>query len=438
MSVDPAGFAGDDVPEEPEHVKAVLRALPPPDDDDAGPEWMRDPDAPELASLRAEAETAAAERPWADEVEALTTPSDPAAAAYWTATLAAEAAAREAAGAAFRAGLEAERAERERPLTPEERAQLRLIESIGVLDRLGALPLSDVSTDPPAPLLVDLLDPEGHTIMYGTGGVGKGVLTAHVIVRLVEDGHRVLVVDYEDHPGEWARRVGSLGGSAAVAGVAWVAPLAASWKGARGAIWNQAGDLRELAEAWDATVVVVDSIVPAAAGSDPLEPRTPGLYAGALQYIGRPVLSLAHVTKDGGLAYPFGSVFWHNLARVTWSLSRDGERVQLVNRKANNYRMGGRYVVETTWRDDVPGEVWIRTYSAVLAERIDDVLGDEELTAAQVVAKLNADLGDGVERVREDTVAKALRRGLAARPSRPQRYTVSGTAATARYRRILP
>jgi len=282
------------------------------------------------------------------------------------------------------------------------------------------------------------MDPEGHTILFGTGGVGKGNVASWQSVRLVQEGHRVLVVDYEDHPGEWARRIGSLGGNAAVAGVAWVAPLAPSWKGARGAIWDHADDLRELVESWGATAVLVDSIVVACGGADPLDPGTPAKYAAAVQRIARPVLSLAHVTKAGDLLYPFGSVFWHNLARMSWSLARDGDRLQLVNRKANNYRVGGRYVVETTWRDDLPGEVWVRSYSAVLAERIEDVLGDEELTAAQVVAKLNADAGDDTERVREDSVQRSLRRGIEARPTRPQRYTVTGTGATARYRRILP
>jgi len=44
------------------------------------------------------------------------------------------------------------------------------------------------------------------------GGVGKGTLTAWWIVNLIAGGHRVLLVDYEGHPEEWARRIyGSVG-----------------------------------------------------------------------------------------------------------------------------------------------------------------------------------------------------------------------------------
>lgn len=38
----------------------------------------------------------------------------------------------------------------------------------------------------------------------------------------------------------------------------------------------------------------------------------PSSYGAALQHIGLPTLSIAHVTKEGSLKYPFGSVFWHN------------------------------------------------------------------------------------------------------------------------------
>src|SRR4051812_118896 len=81
-----------------------------------------------------------------------------------------------------------------------------------------AVLLGTISTDPPPPMLVGRLDPEGHTILYGPGGVGKGALTCWWIVRLVTDGHRVLILDWEGHATEWARRIRSLDASA-LAGV---------------------------------------------------------------------------------------------------------------------------------------------------------------------------------------------------------------------------
>lgn len=281
----------------------------------------------------------------------------------------------------------------------------------------GARPLSEISGDPPPPLIVDRLDPEGHTILYGTGGVGKGTLTASWIVRLVGAGHRVLILDYENHPGEWRRRVDGLGGSSAVAGVHWSGPLTASWRGSRGAIWRQERDLAQLVADLGTTYLVIDSIVFACAGTDPMKPETAARYAGALEYLDVPVLSLAHVTKAEDLRYPFGSAFWHNGARTTWSLKRDGERAILAHQKHNNYASLGRFVVETTWIDNQPREIWERGYTVVLADRIDELLEvSPGLTHAEIVDALN-DADDG-EPVKSESVRKALQRGAKGDPSR--------------------
>ncbi len=300
-----------------------------------------------------------------------------------------------------------------------------------VMERLGARPLGEVSTDPPPPLLDDRLDPEGHTILYGPGGAGKGALTAQWIVRRVAAGGVVLIHDYENHPGEWARRIHGLGGSEATAGVIHAAPLTAAWGGKRGSLWIQAEDVRALVAATGATYLVIDSIVPACAGADPLKPEAAALYAGALEYIGLPALSLAHATKAEDMRYPFGSAFWANLARTTWSLKRDGERAILAHRKHNNYASLGRFVVTMTWADDTLREVWEQGYTIVLSERIAETLGDEALTVAELVDGLNED--DDGEPVKANSVRVALGRGIKAQP---QRFTVEGVGTTARYRRI--
>lgn len=278
-------------------------------------------------------------------------------------------------------------------------------------ERLGARTLAAVPTDPPADLLFGRLDPLGHTCLYGTGGSGKGALCTHWIHELVAGGHRILIIDYENHPEEWSRRLYGLGGDLDRGRVLHVAPLTVRWTGRRGPIWVQADELRQLAQAWGATYVFVDSIVPACGGTDPLKPEAAGQYAGALELIGLPVCSLAHVTKSEQLQYPFGSVFWHNLARVTWSLQVDGARALLVNRKANNYSRGGRFMVEITWRDGLPVEVWERPYAAVMAERIGDVLAAGALPIPAIVRALNESLEEGEVEVKADTIRAALRRG---------------------------
>ena len=298
--------------------------------------------------------------------------------------------------------------------------------------RLGAVVLGEISTGPPADLLERRLDPAGHTILYGTGGVGKGVLTCWWIARLVAAGHRLMIVDYENHGDEWARRYHGLAGREGSDQVLWVAPLTAAWGGHRGAIWKQVAELRELAAAFGATYVVIDSIVPACGGSDPMDPGTVALYTGALEYLGIPVLSLAHVTKADDLRYPFGSIFWHNLARVTWSLQKDREQLVLTPRKSNNYAKQGRTVVTVTWLDGLPRDVAEQAFAAVVADRIADVLAGEALTVRAIVAGLNDELDEGEQPIKADTVRAALRRGIS---SEPKRFSVEGTGDTATWRR---
>lgn len=296
---------------------------------------------------------------------------------------------------------------------------------------IGARCLLGIPADAPPPMIVDRLDPIGHTVLFGTGGSGKGTEAAWWIVQMARQGLRVLIVDYENHPDEWARRVGALGGDEALERVSHVAPLTAAWTLERGPLWQQARILRAFAEAAAIDVLVIDSIVVACFGFDPMAPETPGLYAGGLELIGRPALSLAHVTKTEDLRYPFGSVMWHNLARTTWSLKKDGERAILSHRKRNNYAGLGRFAVTTTWRDDLPREVWEQPYSAVLADRIADVLGDEQLTLVEIVDRLNADVDEDGEPVKLNSARRALARGI----REPQRFTIDGAGASARYRK---
>ena len=297
--------------------------------------------------------------------------------------------------------------------------------------RLGAIALAEISSAPAAPMLCGRLDPTGHTVLYGTGGVGKGTYASHLIARLVATGHRVLILDYENHGDEWARRYHGLAGRVGVDHVLWVAPLAASWGGERGAIWQQITDVRDLATGFGATYLVIDSVVPACGGSDPTDPGTVARYAGALEYLGLPTLSLAHVTKEGDLRYPFGSVFWHNLARVTWSLHRNGARVILTHRKANSYANQGRIVVTMTWRDGLPREVQEQAFSAAVADRIDEVLAGTALTVEAIVARLNEDLEEGEPAIKADSVRTALRRG---QRSTPKRFTSEETGGITTWR----
>lgn len=262
--------------------------------------------------------------------------------------------------------------------------------------------LNTIPTDPPAPMLIGRLDPLGHTILYGTGGVGKGALSCSWIVQLVQDGHRVLILDYERHPEEWSRRIAALHrGVHDSDRVRHMVPA--------DSIHKAAADIARVCAKHDIGYVVVDSAV-MACGSDPLKPEAAADYAAAILDIGRPVLSLAHVTKVDDARYPFGSVFWHNLARMTWSLSGDDGEVLLKHRKHNNYQGLGTFALTVTWSDEGQlREVWEKGYNQTVLQRVLDEMPPEGATLADLLAAINDEEHKPVTR---DTLLRTLRRGM--------------------------
>ncbi len=313
-----------------------------------------------------------------------------------------------------------------------ERATVRAI-----LDQTGAKPLSMVSREPAPPLKLGRLDAQDGTVIFGDGGCGKGTYASAMAAGLVVAGDRVLVVDYEHHPSEWARRIASLGGLEALSEVVYVSPVASTWKGARGAIWDHADDLGELAGQTECTYVFVDSAVPACGATNPLDPEAPGQYFAALARIGLPSLTLAHATKAGDLRFPFGSVFWHNLARVTWSAQKlgdeDGHRILLTNRKANNHERQGKHVVTVEWWEGLPREVSEVPYTVTLGKLLVDVLAGGALTVAEITTRLNQERDEDDPPFKPDSVRAALRRGVKATP---QTFTVTDSGPSARWSRV--
>jgi len=264
--------------------------------------------------------------------------------------------------------------------------------------------LASISTDPAPPLFIERLDPLGHTILYGTGGVGKGALACWWIVQLVRDRHRVLVVDYEDHPEEWSRRIGSLDPDVHASDM--IRHLRPG-----GPLHQAAAEVRASCDLHETTYVVVDSAV-MACGNDPLKPEVAAEYTDAVIRLGRPALSLAHVTKTDDMRYPFGSVFWHNLARTTWGLQADQSgAVVLSHRKHNNYASLGRFQMVATWANDKLREVYEKGYGQAIKERIAEILVAGPMTTSEIVEALNDD-DEGVP-VKRNSVTHALRRGIA-------------------------
>lgn len=91
----------------------------------------------------------------------------------------------------------------------------------------------------------------------------------------------------------------------------------------------------------EANLLIIDS-VGQAAGSDLISQETVSSFANAVDKIGtRACVALAHVTKEEGTKYPFGSVYWHNTPRLTWFVKNyaptpDSMKIGMAQRKVND------------------------------------------------------------------------------------------------------
>jgi hypothetical protein len=266
--------------------------------------------------------------------------------------------------------------------------------------------LAAISHDPPGDLLVGHLVPDGPTILFGQGGSGKGAVAASWIVDLVRDGRYVLVLDYEGNGQEWSRRIHSLDPFAHASG------LIRYWT-PNGPLHQVADSIRGWIEDESTEYLVVDS-AGMAAGTDPLKPEAAINYAAALVTIGLPSLTLAHVTKAAGEAgrYPFGSVMWHNAARMTWNLRQDDSgNTILRHRKASNYPNQGAYDLTVEWRDGRLVEVTTEALSTTILSRVCLVLEDGPMTL-ETITQMVCGYGRPVTK---DTIRRTILRVIGTR-----------------------
>lgn len=153
-------------------------------------------------------------------------------------------------------------------------------------------------------------------IWFGDGGTLKSLLALWVAGHLTRAGLKVLLADWELTETEHRDRLGRLfgAGGAELPRVAYVRcdrPLVVESDGLRRRIRDEGIDY-----------VVLDSIAVGCAGP-PESAEVAADYMRALRQIGVGTLCLAHVSKaEDGDKKPFGSAFWHNLARATWHLKR--------------------------------------------------------------------------------------------------------------------
>lgn len=201
--------------------------------------------------------------------------------------------------------------------------------------------LDEVESVEEEPLLLGRLHATDHTILFGDGGTGKGVIAAWWAAQLTRElKYRVLVVDYEAHAmHEWRPRVARFGGDLERV---WI------WQPIE-PIWDIAMAIHALVAELEIDYVIVDSATYACLGEEVEKSVTAVKYSRAIAQIKSPLLTIAHVTKaDADSAkHPFGSIFWSNGARLTVFVAADSDTTRLVEtRKANQ---GQNYKVQVDW-----------------------------------------------------------------------------------------
>lgn len=181
------------------------------------------------------------------------------------------------------------------------------------------------------PLLV-----EHPVIWFGDGGTGKSLLALYAGLQLVQQGERVVYLDWELSEGAHRTRLGKLCAPDPIPrGFFYLrccAPLVEDVERVIAFIADR-----------KATYVICDSVAYAVIGAPETAEATNG-YFGALRALNVGSLNLAHITKTGDEQdmKPFGSGFWHNGARSTWFLKQAEQGaaagmidVAFINRKEN-------------------------------------------------------------------------------------------------------
>ena len=209
----------------------------------------------------------------------------------------------------------------------------------------------------PPQLVPPFLTPEGATIIYGPGGVGKGFLGTYFARELVRTNRRVTIIDFENHPREWARRAHGMGFTdAELTMVNYRAPFGHAWTAPTGSLFEIADQLTTDLDNTEARsdYLIIDSYTTGTTTGDNMGGMAAAQeFFNGLARLKRSALVIAHVAggQEKWPTRPFGSVFVHNLARETWAVERtNGEEpadeaaedaefgpmtLELRNRKAN-------------------------------------------------------------------------------------------------------
>lgn len=225
-------------------------------------------------------------------------------------------------------------------------------------------------------LLWPFLESTGDTILFADGGSGKSTIALLLAVMVatgveilpetkINATGNVLFLDYEADEQTHAERLEAIraGYDPPLA----IPPGAVIYKRMYAPLHEAVDDLVKYIAKHDIKMVVVDSLGRARGGAPEGSEETLRVF-NALARLQVPRLLIDHLSKDAifnerGNSRPIGSIYTHNNARLTWSLTaadshiRDSldaayHSIALINHKNNNGKLQGRRTYSLTYYTD--------------------------------------------------------------------------------------
>ncbi len=218
-------------------------------------------------------------------------------------------------------------------------------------------PLIRIGNLPPSPLprwmVYPYVEYGGPTILFGDGSAGKSILAAAIAVG-VAGGYNIIgktkcpptpvaYLDWEASKEAHDTRIKAICKTMDLQ-----VPDNIFYRREHAHIAQSADDLRRQLQKEQIGFIIIDSLA-AACGGEPESAEVITRLFNAARSFGVPWLGIHHVTKsaasNGDAKKPFGSVFAHNLARLTWGVEAEQQEgddfkgVTLTNHKNNNGRL---------------------------------------------------------------------------------------------------
>ena len=206
-------------------------------------------------------------------------------------------------------------------------------------------------------ILPPLLEARMPSMIFGDGGSAKSILALAAALS-IDTGRpllgleptataRVGFLDWEMDAAEHRARARSLlGEELDLVYVPCSRPLA-----------EDVDRLRRIVTRHQLGYLVVDSVALACDGP-PEAAEVAARFFQALRELGLGSLLVAHVNRSGDTERPFGSAFWHNMARLTWYAKRESTigssriTVGLFNKKANTGPLAAPMGFDVEWTGD--------------------------------------------------------------------------------------